>query len=127
MTWMQISDYDTNIIFGNCIWSDGENLYYSSVEEFFSTILGQYVFDKETNAWIETTWEELGDYSGRNVWTDGERIYYSLGYEQYVLNTETRTWEAMVWEGIESFDGEDVWTDGIDIYISNGIQQYKMK
>ncbi len=96
----------------SCLWTDGNNLYYSLGDS-------QYVLNKETSTWEEKTWNGLERLNGLNIWSDGENIYYSEGISQYVLNKETSTWEEKTWNGLEYFNGLDIWSDGENIYLAS--------
>lgn len=109
-TWTGLTNFD-----GSSVWTDGENIYYSS-----STT--QYVLDKSTSNWTTKTWTGLTNFYGSYVWTDGENIYYSNNTTQKVLNNST--WSNKTWSGITSINGTNVWSDGENIYYSNGSAQY---
>ena len=100
-------------LFRERIWTDGENIYYSSGTT-------QKDFDKSTSTWSAKSWTGLTDFYGYNIWTDGENIYYSSGTSQYVLDKSTSTWSAKSWTGLTDFDGRYIWTDGENIFYSNG-------
>ena len=103
--------------YGNYIWTDGENVYYSSNTN-------QYVLDKATSTWSPKTWWGLSGFAGGFVWTDGENIYYSNGSRQYVLDKATSTWAQKTWTGLTRLYGNEVWTDGKNVYYSSGSTQY---
>ena len=94
-----------------CIWSDGDDIYYSYD-------INQYVLDQITGIWSEKTWNGLTSFNGNDIWKDDANIYYSNGTKQYVLDKSTSTWNTKVWSGFASFNGNDIWTDGTDIYYS---------
>ena len=99
---------------GNNIWTDGDNIYYSSGSS------EQYVLDKSTSTWSFKSWNgDLTSFRGEYIWTDGENIYYSYNSAQYVLNKSTSTWSTKSWTGLTSFDGRYIWTDGDNIYWSD--------
>ena len=108
-----------NYVSGRKIWTDGENIYYSSGNV-------QYILDKATSTWNKKTWNGLNTVSwGPKVWTDGENTYYSYGCnQQYVLDKETSTWNKKTWNGLDDIMGENVWTDGENTYYSSGNEQY---
>ena len=62
-TWNGLSNF-----LGSRCWSDGVNIYYSSLDE-------QYVLNGDT--WEEKDWGEKSLPNGSNVWTDGTNVYYS--------------------------------------------------
>ena len=104
-----------NNFYGNRIWTDGENIYYSD----------QYVLDKSTSTWSTKTWNLYFNLAGYNIWTDGENVYYSYDSDQYVLDKSTSTWSAKTWsENVPPlnyhFSGSNIWTDGENIYLSYG-------
>ena len=114
----------TNLISGEDVWTDGENIYYSY------GAAGQYVLDKDTNTWQEMVWNG-SIIAGCNVWTDGENIYSSncnnVRGMNYILDKTTNTWKSITWNGTNLISGEDVWTDGQNIYFSSttyGSKQY---
>ena len=116
-----------NSFYGNCIWSDGDNIYYSYY--FSSTGSDQYVLNRATNTWIPKTWNGFSNINGSAIWSDGTNIYYSDGWRyQYVLNKATSTWETKTWSGPVSqyfgINGIDIWTDGTNIYESTTTHQY---
>ena len=111
-TWSELTSFS-----GNNIWSDGDNIYYSSDYD-------QYVFDKSTSTWSAKTWTGLTGFSGNCIWSDGNNIYYSATSSQYVLDKSTSTWSSKTWSGLIVFDGYRVWSDGNNIYYSNGPEQY---
>ncbi len=97
---------------GASIWSDGENLYYSSSST-------QYVYNHNTGEWSTKTWSgSLTSFSASYIWSDGTNIYYSTYLKQYVLNKATTTWEEKVWGGMAYPNKSEIWTDGTDIYLS---------
>lgn len=114
---------------GNCVWTDGQNVYYSNNQE-------QYVLNQETSTWEEKIWYGSMTYPmGYEIWTDGQSFYwtesYSLNnktyYNHYVLNKNTSTWEPTVFYGLDnasSFAGNSVWTDGQKTYYSYYEEQY---
>ena len=105
-TWIGINPYQ-----GNDVWTDGENVYYSSDNN-------QYVLDKSTSTWNVKNWNGLTNFYGTYTWTDGTNIYYSGAKKQYVLDKETSTWNAKTWNGLTNFDGSRIWSDGNNIYYS---------
>jgi len=64
--------------YGNYIWSDGTNIYYSYYND-------QYVLDKSTSTWIPKTWNGLIIFDGQYIWTGGTNIYYSYNGNNYIL------------------------------------------
>jgi len=111
-TWTGLTNFH-----GSCVWTDGENIYYSYGSS-------QYVLDKATLTWSQKTWNGFTDLRGDCIWTDGDNIYYSDNSDQYVLDKATSTWTRKVWDGLTSFLGPCVWTDGENVYYSNSTIQY---
>ena len=109
-TWSEFS-----VLYGNYIWTDGTNTYYSDGEGY------QYKLNDDT--WESIIWDNFNDIIGRFVWTDGTNIYYSTPREQYKLNGTT--WEAITWEGGFIYIlGTNIWTDGMNTYYSYDSDQY---
>ena len=110
-TWSGLTSFD-----GQYIWTDGENIYYSSDST-------QYVLDKSTSTWTTKTWTGLTSFRGGYVWTDGERVYYSRNaYSQYVLDKANRDWQTSVidFQGYTLSDPTlQLFTDGVDIYMNS--------
>ena len=104
-------------IYGDQIWSDGDNIYYSKGTT-------HYVLDKSTSTWMAKIWSGLTNFDGYYVWSDGDNIYYSKGTNQYVLDKATSTWTAKTWSGLTSFNGTDTWSDGDNIYYSRDYTHY---
>ena len=118
-TWNGLTNPDVR-----CIWSDGDNIYYSKGLE-------QYVLNVSTSTWKPKTWNgldeaHLGYFNGYYTWYDGENIYltayFDSGFETFSLNKETSTWELKI--NINITFSVYFWTDGVDIYYSNGNSQY---
>ncbi len=107
----------TCILNGNCIWKEGEHIYYSDSSY-------QYEFNKATNTLVNKTWNGYTSIRGYSIWTDGDNIYYSSSAQQKILNKSTDTWENKTWNGLTKFYGQAIWTDGDNIYYSNSAQQY---
>ena len=99
--------------YGENIWTDGKNIYYSSSSN-------QYVLDKSTSTWSTKTWTGLTSFTGNYIWTDGDNIYYSYGSNQHMLDKSTSTWSTKPWTGLTNFYGNYIWTDGDNIYYSGG-------
>ena len=111
-TWSGLTSF-----YGQAIWSDGTDIYYSNGSN-------QYVLNKSTSTWSTKSWSGLTSFEGIYVWSDGTDIYYSYGSTQYVLDKATSTWSTKTWSGLASFSGLCVWSDGTDIYYSLGSNQY---
>ena len=112
------------------IWSDGDNVYYSTYSG--SGTGRQYILHLESGTFEVKTWSGSNNPNGRNVWTDGDNIYCSKAggnYQwQYKLNKDTNTWESMRWNGsFISINGEYIYTIGNDVYYAdNGNNRYKL-
>ena len=65
----------TTRFFGQYIWTDGTNIYYSYATP--STTQHHQLIDKANGIWSDKTWNGFTDFGGRNVWTDGVNVYYS--------------------------------------------------
>ena len=102
---------------GDNIWSDGDNIYYSSG-------YNQYVLDKSTLTWSTKEWIGLTNFDGAYIWSDGENIYCSDWSNQYVLDKSTSTWTTKEWTGLTSINGENIWSDGENIYYSSNSNHY---
>ena len=113
-TWNGLSSF-----MGTCVWTDGENTYYSN-EDLMTMENYQKVLNN--GVWENKSWNGLGYFYGTNVWTDGENTYYSMGDSQYVLNGNT--WETKTWNGLTSIFRSYIWTDGKNTYYSDGANQY---
>ena len=111
-TWTGLTNFS-----GSGIWTDGDNIYYSSVN-------AHYVLDKSTSTWSKKTWTGLTNFSGNNIWTDGDNIYFSDTSAQYVLDKSTSTWSTKTWTGLIGINGNNIWTDGDNIYYSFSRSQY---
>lgn len=113
---------DTNKIFhkneywfeGKNIWSDGENIYYSTSYKIDN--IDEGIISECTFTGLPENYSIRGEY----IWTDGENIYHDSGSDHYKLNKETREWSTMNW--VNSFDmwSDSIWTDGYNIYCGNG-------
>ena len=63
--------------YGQYIWTDGTNTYYSNSSK-------QYVLNGDT--WKSKTWTGLTTFDGRDIWTDGSNYYHSSVLKQYVFS-----------------------------------------
>ena len=116
-TWNNYSNIN-----GEHVWTDGENIYYSSGSS------NQYKLNKNTNTWESVSWtfdstEENLFIVGSHVWTDGEDVYYSNNNRQFVLNKETMIWEKAPWGSY--IYGNCVWSDGENIYYTTNAMEGK--
>jgi hypothetical protein len=110
-TWNGLTSFDAD-----GIWTDGDNIYYSSGRT-------HKVLDKSTSTWIDKTWSGIEDnyFGGLGIWTDGTDIYYSTsveieGYDRertYVLDKATSTWSIKQWNWSPSTLGEDAYYWGL--------------
>ena len=110
-TWNGLTNFT-----GSNVWTDGNNIYYSSGSN-------QYILDKSTFTWSAKTWD-ITDLSGSDVWTDGDNLYYSSVNKHYIFDKSTSTWSTKTWTGLTSFFGQYIWTDGDNIYYSDENNQY---
>jgi len=121
---------DSSWYFGNNIWKDGEDIYYSS----------KFVLNKETDTWEEKTWtsfkkiedhQEAGaDLDFSYVWFAGDGTPYCVDTEKNLyckLNPETSVWEEVQWHGAEVVPSKDgIWTADGDTFYSTGDTNYKI-
>jgi len=115
---LNILEDDFGDFYRSAVWTDGDNVYYSSGTT-------QYVLDKDTSIWHIKTWTGMTNFHASSIWTDGENIYYSSGSTHYVLDKATSTWSVKTWTGLTSFaSNKHIWTDGENIYYSYGSNQY---
>lgn len=111
-----------SLLYGNFVWSDGTNFYYSNgVNEQFIIKIDES--SPGTLKFIEKDWNGADIY-GNQIWTDGIDIYYSFGEDQFVLNKSTGSWDIFEWNGFTELYGEAIWTDGQNIYYSYENEQY---
>ena len=116
-TWVEKKWADSSLFVSNSdyvsadyIWTDGENMYYSSAGE-------HYVLNKETDTWKEKTWYDNPGFMGNDIWTDGEYCYIAKGSSHYVLNKETDTWKEIIFSGLSITPNfTSVFTDGTYYY-----------
>jgi len=115
---------------GRLVWTDGENIYYSSYSNSSSGEADNYVLDKKTSTWIPKTWHgiDINHFNGLDIWKDGDNIYNSpwtsAGTDNYVLDKTTSTWSKIIFSGYNDLSGRDIWTDGNNIYNSDDESQY---
>lgn len=106
-------------LYGNCIWSDGTNIYYSG-----GGTNTQYGLDETNLTWSTKTWTGLSNVYGNCIWTDGTNIYHSRnGVTHKLVNG---AWQSKTWTGGNwaSLDGDYIWTDGTDIYCTRSRTTY---
>lgn len=90
---------------GNEIWSDGTDIYASSVYEHISggvsyTIPYTIRLDKSNSTWSAVSligFPSDKDFRGGNIWNVGNDVYYSAGDTQYTFNKATLTWSVKTW------------------------------
>lgn len=121
LSWDEVSWNGLESLWGSQIWSDGENVYYTSLSEL------SYVLNKETGTWEEKKWNGLEYFNGSYIWSVGDNIFYSY-YDtssttstfnyQYILDKETDTWIEMNWGGYNLILASHTWTDGENVYYS---------
>ena len=101
MSWNGLTNF-----YGNAMWSDGENIYYSLNAD-------QFVLNKDTQTWERKEWNGLTTFVGHNVYTDGENVYM----EDYVLDKTTNTWTETKWRSFPAANGVgNFWSDGETLY-----------
>lgn len=116
--WEQIKSFDN--LYGSSIWTDGENVYYSSRET-------QYWLDPNDLVWKNKHWSNLPvDIQSQHIWVSGDAVYYSFGTQQYQLDKINSAWVPQTWNGLTNFSGSYVWTDGKNIYYSCDEKQYQL-
>lgn len=116
LSWSKIENWETGT--GVYMWTDGSTYYCSYGRD-------QYVFDNDTNTWIEKDWKGLSNFYGSNIWTDGSDIYFSNYSQQYKLNKDTSTWITMSWNNRPAaLNGDGIWEFNGNIYFSYNDQQY---
>ncbi len=117
--WEQIKSFDN--LYGSSIWTDGENVYYSSSRET------QYWLDPNSLIWKKKHWSNLPvDIQSKYIWFSGDVVYYSFGTQQYQLDKISSAWVPQTWNGLTDFSGSYVWTDGKNIYYSCDEKQYQL-
>lgn len=97
-------------ISGDCIWTDGTNIYYDSAR-------GHFILNGTT--WENHTWN-VDNIIGSGIWTDGENIYHSYDSSSAgtTLVLKNGVWETQTWGGVPPGSGSTVWTDGTNLYWS---------
>ena len=85
-TWNGLTSFS-----GNQVWTDGDNIYYSSGSE-------QYILDKSTSRWYIKSWIEDAkkSFDAAFIWTDGNNIYLSNGNNQHVYQTRKQSELALL-------------------------------
>ena len=116
-TWSTKTQSGFNSFDGQYIWTDGDNIYYSSNSS-------QYVLNKSTNTWNTKTWNGVTKPPRQYIWIDGDNIYYSNGSTQRVLDKSSSTQRNQTQKVLTNFYGTNIWTDGTNIYYSNSSTQY---
>jgi hypothetical protein len=117
-TWEKITGWPISNGDGSCVWTDGEDIYYSYDSN-------QYVFDKDSKTWSNKTWYGHTGFRGSAIWSDGTNIYLSNGSStQKILDKSTSTWTKKTWNGYTDISALYIWTDGEDIYYSDYNKQY---
>lgn len=117
---------------GSDIWSDGENIYFTS--RFTKTdgtdVYYSYVLDKSTSIWSEKPWAGLTNIQRQFIFQYKDRIYYSSAIsdddstsDYYQLDIGTSTWNRYNWGDGIYISGYGVWTDGENTYYNN---EYKL-
>ena len=109
--------------YGNSVWSDGEDVYYSRKSD-----AKHYILDKENSIWIQMDWPEDSEApDGAGVWKAGDNIYCSasVGQDyQLAFDKTGKKWKSIKWTktgtagDIKPIQSE-VWTDGENVYWYN--------
>lgn len=119
--WVPITFTGLNSIYGEDVWTDGTNTYYSRGST-------QYVYDKTNRSWNTKTWSGLSSFNGRNVWYGHWGYYFhSLGFSHYRLLNGAWS-EYNYWSGY-SFSGEYIWNSpnsNIGTMYTNGGTNYEL-
>ena len=92
--------------FGNNIWTDGINIYYSAYEQ-------QFVLN--CNTWEEQIWNGLTYFSGNYILLVGDEVY-CIPDEYSTYKLEGDTWVEKDWHKLNQHT--IIWTDGTNIYSS---------
>lgn len=96
-------------IYGEQIWHDGSDTYYSYGTQ-------QFKFNNKTGKFDQITWVSA-PYYGRDIWHDGSDTYYSGGSKlEYIKLPTTITWSNIP----DNFDPINIWHIGDTTYYSNG-------
>ena len=96
-------------IYGEQIWHDGSDTYYSYGTQ-------QFKFNNITGKFDQITWVSA-PYFGRDIWHDGSDTYYSGGSKlEYIKLPTTITWSNIP----DNFDPINIWHIGDTTYYSNG-------
>lgn len=104
------------------VWTDGDNIYYTSSNSSF-------IIDTETSTFIPKTWNgSIVPWYGKYMWTDGTNIYHGYMYttagtttdKNYILDKDTSTWYENT--TCKVANGGNVWTDGFDTYNSESVR-----
>ena len=120
----EYTDYADGI-FGDLVWSDGVNYYYSAGKPYDWSLPkfpqpDQLKFNKtftQNNCWEPMTWNvdtgvDLREIGGNNIWQDQHGfIYFSEGTLQYYLDRSTNTWKLNpndYWSELKVY-GQYVW------------------
>ena len=96
-------------IYGEQIWHDGSDTYYSYGTQ-------QFKFNNKTGKFDQITWVSA-PYYGRDIWHDGSDTYYSEGSKLEYIKLPT----SITWSNIpDNFDTINIWHIGDKTYYSDG-------
>lgn len=130
-TWNGTIDGDTPVRWalgslGNEIWSDGTDIYASSVYELTSggvsyTIPYTIRLNKSNSTWSAVSligFPSNKDFRGGNIWNVGNDVYYSEGDTQYTFNRSTLTWSVKTWSiGLPFYKSTDLCNINNKVYM----------
>jgi hypothetical protein len=108
--WCKVPLNLTSTFNKKCIWTDGNNIYYSD-------LLEHHIFDMNNKRWIAIDWScpcAVNIVPG-SVWNKEDGTYYSKG-ATYKFNSTTKEWEKFKFKGYTSLDTSKLWSDGKYIY-----------
>jgi hypothetical protein len=91
--WCKVPLNLTSTFNKKCIWTDGNNIYYSD-------LLEHHIFDMNNKRWIAIDWScpcAVNIVPG-SVWNKEDGTYYSKG-ATYKFNSTTKEWEKFKFKG----------------------------
>lgn len=105
-----------NAFFGNNVWTDGTDIYYSHYDS--------YKLDKSTMTWSQVTISSLTSMMGVNIWHDGDNTYYNECSDPdcYVWLWDKDNKRFNVTDRVKqdyAVQGPDVWHAGGNVYFSS--------
>lgn len=111
-TWYGLDDVKFD---GADVWTDGTNVYMSTVKYASSTdevdIYYHLVLNKATDTWTPITWNI--DFVGKDTWCKGTDIYLNASRK---LDKVNRTWVSFDLGSLAYGWGTNIWTDGTNYY-----------